>query len=94
MNNIQKLKENTQKTKSKRVTRTPPKNGSMNQVYRYVNVILYLAENAQEFIFVYIPKRNTGDNPHRTTFFLGATPMKCMAKIYVAFIVKMELRIR
>ena len=30
----QKLKENTQKTKSKRVTRTPPKSGSMDQVHR------------------------------------------------------------
>jgi hypothetical protein len=40
-----------------------------------------LAENAQEFIFVHIPKKNMGDNPlrpkniGRTTFFLGATPM-------------------
>jgi hypothetical protein len=40
-----------------------------------------LAENAQEFIFVHIPKTNMGDNPlrpkqiGRTTFFLGATPM-------------------
>jgi hypothetical protein len=40
-----------------------------------------LAENAQEFIFVHIPNKNTGDNPlrqkqiGRTTFFLGATPM-------------------
>jgi hypothetical protein len=40
-----------------------------------------LAENAQEFIFVHIPNKNTGDNPFRqkkigrTTFFLGATPM-------------------
>jgi hypothetical protein len=33
-NNIQKLKENTQKTKSKRATRTPPKTGSMDQVHR------------------------------------------------------------
>jgi hypothetical protein len=30
----QKLKENTQKTKRKRVTRTPPKSGSMDQVHR------------------------------------------------------------
>ena len=36
-----------------------------SQVYRQVSVILYLAENAQELIFVHIPKRNTGDNPHR-----------------------------
>ena len=40
-----------------------------------------MAENAQEFIFVSIPKKNTGNNPlrqkkiGRTTFFLGATPM-------------------
>jgi hypothetical protein len=40
-----------------------------------------LAENAQEFIFVHIPKKNMGDNPlrqkkiGRATFFLGATPM-------------------
>ena len=46
-----------------------------------VSVILYLDENAQEFIVVHIPKKNnTGDNPSdkkngRTTFFLGATPM-------------------
>jgi hypothetical protein len=33
-NNIQKLKENTQKTKSKRVTRTPLKTGIMDQVHR------------------------------------------------------------
>jgi ribosomal protein L29 len=33
-NKIHKLKENTQKTKSKRVTRTPPKPGSMDQVHR------------------------------------------------------------
>jgi predicted translin family RNA/ssDNA-binding protein len=33
-NNLQKLKENTQKTKSKRVTRTPPKTESMDQVHR------------------------------------------------------------
>ena len=33
-NNIQKLKENTQKTKIKRATRTPPKTGSMDQVHR------------------------------------------------------------
>jgi len=33
-NNIQKLKENTQKTKGKRATRTPPKTGSMDQVHR------------------------------------------------------------
>jgi hypothetical protein len=42
-----------------------------------------LAENAQEFIFVHIPNKNTGDNPlrqkkiGRTTSFLGATPMLC-----------------
>jgi hypothetical protein len=74
-----KLKENTQKTKSKRVTRTPPKTGSMDQVHRQVSVILYLAKNAQEFIFVHIPKKNMGDNPLRQNwpyhFFLGATPM-------------------
>jgi hypothetical protein len=40
-----------------------------------------LAENAQELIFVHIPKKNTGDNLlrkkkiGRTTIFLGATPM-------------------
>ena len=53
----QKLKEITQKTKSKRVTRTPPTSGSMDQVHRQVSVIFYLAENAQEFIFVHIPKK-------------------------------------
>ena len=52
-NNIQKLKENTQKTKSKRETRTPPKTGSMDQMHRYS----FLAENTQEFIFVQIPKK-------------------------------------
>jgi hypothetical protein len=48
----------------------------MDQVHRQVSVILYLAENAQELIFVHIPKKNTGDNPlslrkkiGRTTFF-------------------------
>ena len=30
----QKLKENTQKTKSKRVIRIPPKSGSMDQMHR------------------------------------------------------------
>jgi hypothetical protein len=46
-----------------------------------------LAENAQEFIFVHIPNKNTGDNPlrqkkiGRTTFFLGATPMQMSRKI-------------
>jgi len=48
-NNIQKLKENTQKTKSKRATKTPPKSGSMDQVHRYS----FLADNTQEFIFVH-----------------------------------------
>ena len=53
----------------------------MDQVHRQVSVILYLAENAQEFIFVHIPKTNMGDNPLRQKinwpyhFFLGATPM-------------------
>jgi hypothetical protein len=59
----------------------------MDQVHRLVSVILYLAENAQEFIFVHIPNKNTGDNPlrqkkiGRTTFFLGATPMQMSRKI-------------
>jgi hypothetical protein len=52
----------------------------MDQVHRQVSVILYLAENAQELIFVHIPKNYTGDNPLRKKnwpyhFFLGATPM-------------------
>ena len=56
----------------------------MDQVHRQVSVILYLAENAQELIFVHIPKKNAGDKPlrkkkiGRTTFFLGATPMSYM----------------
>ena len=55
----------------------------MDQVHRQIKVILYLAENAQEFIFVHIPKTNMGDNPLRQKnwpyhFFLGTTPISCI----------------
>jgi hypothetical protein len=51
-----------------------------------------LAENAQEFIFVHIPNKNTGDNPlrqkqiGRTSFVLGATPMKQTVKCYICIL--------
>jgi hypothetical protein len=39
-----------------------------------------LAENAQEFIFVYIPKKNTGNNPLRQKKIGRTTFLKNISK--------------